>query len=90
MKDKFVCVEWEDASFVSGYYDKREPGEYEPILTKTVGHLVYKTAKAVIVAQDNFYDPKGELTDSRHLTIIPKKMIKQIIMLHPQENLPRK
>ena len=25
MKEKIVCVEWDDASFNQGYYDKKSP-----------------------------------------------------------------
>ncbi len=75
MKDKIVCIEWEDAAYNSGYYDKHEPPT--PILTRTVGHLVKKTKQAVIVSQDRFYE-KGKISGDRHLGIIPKKMIKKI------------
>lgn len=81
MKEKIVCVEWEDASYNSGYYDKKTPEQFEPLRTTTVGHLVKTTAKGVIVCQDRFHDKDGKISDERHISVIPKKMIKKIIYL---------
>lgn len=81
MKEKVVLVEWEDASYHSGYYDKKSPEDFKPVLTRTVGHLVKKTSKAVIVSQDRFYNSKSKPDDDRHIGIIPKKMIKSIKVL---------
>ncbi len=48
MKEKIICIEWEDAAYNSGYYDKKDTeGNFEPYLTRTVGHLIKKTPKAV-------------------------------------------
>ena len=80
MKEKIVCVEWEDASYNSGYYDKKSPEDFEPVLTKTVGHLVKRTAKSVIVSQDRFYR-KSKIDDDRHIGVIPKRMIRKITEL---------
>jgi len=79
-KERIVCIEWEDASYNSGYYDKKSPEDFEPVFTRTVGHLVKRTAKSVIVSQDRFYR-SNKIDDDRHIGIIPKKMIKQIIEL---------
>ncbi len=81
MKEKIVCVEWDDSTFNSGYYDKRKPEEFEPILVKTVGHWIKRTKKAVIISHERFYDYKGKGDDNRHITTIPKKMIRKIIEL---------
>ena len=81
LKERIVCIEWDDASYNSGYYDKKEPERFDPTFTQTVGHLVKKTKKAVIVAQDRFYDERGKPDDNRHLGIIPKKMIRRIVYL---------
>ncbi len=81
MKEKMVCVEWEDASSNSGYYDKRRPEDFEPILTRTVGHFIKKTKKGIIVSQERFYDSKSKPEEDRHIVTIPNKMIKRIIHL---------
>ncbi len=80
-KEKVVCIEWEDASYNSGYYDKKSPDDFTPVRTKTVGHLVKVTPKALIVCQDRFYDSKGKPNDDRHIGVIPKKMIKKVSYL---------
>ena len=84
MKESIVCVEWDDATFNSGFYDKKTPENFEPILTRTVGHLVKKTIKSVIVSQDRVYDSKGKPSDDRHLSTIPKKMIRRVISLNKE------
>ena len=77
MKERIVCVEWDDAAYNSGYYDPKIPEDFEPVRTRTVGHLVRKTKDTVIVSQDRFY--KGEKRDDdRHIGTIPKKMIVKI------------
>jgi len=80
MKEKIVCIEWDDASYNAGYYDNNRPQEFRPFPTKTVGHLVRKDKDKVIVSQDRFYKD-GKVDDDRHLGIIPKKMIKRIVVL---------
>ncbi len=78
-RQKIVCVEWEDSSYVSGYYDKDKPDNYNPVFTRTVGHLVRKTKIAIIVSQDRFYDKtEKKPEDDRHISVIPKKMIRRI------------
>lgn len=75
MKDKIVLIEWEDASFNGGYYDEKEPQDFEPILNRTVGHLVKSDRSKVIVSTDRW----GKEPDThRHISTIPKKMIKSI------------
>uniref|UniRef100_A0A6M3J9S5 Uncharacterized protein n=1 Tax=viral metagenome TaxID=1070528 RepID=A0A6M3J9S5_9ZZZZ len=81
MKERIVCIEWEDAAYNSGYYDKKSPEDFTPITTRTVGHLVRRTPKSLIVAQDRFYKPDGKPEDDRHIGIIPRKMIKKITEL---------
>lgn len=80
MKEKIVCVEWEDASSNSGYYNKNNPQEFSPFPTKTVGHLIKRDKKAVVVSQDRFYKD-GKIDGDRHISTIPKKMIKRIVVL---------
>ena len=81
MKEKIVCVEWDDASFNSGYYDKKTPEDFRQVKTKTVGHLVKRSAKEVLLAVDRFYKPDGKLDSERHITTIPRKMIRKITYL---------
>ncbi len=80
MREKIVCVEWDDATYNSGYYDKKTPEEFAPTFTKTVGHLVKSDRKSVTVSVDRFYK-NGKIDDDRHITIIPKKMIRKVIEL---------
>ena len=82
MKEKIVCVEWEDACSNSGYYDKRRPEDFEPVLARTVGHFITRTKSAVIVAQERFYDNKGKPESERHIITIPKKMIRKVMELN--------
>ena len=76
-KEKIVCVEWEDAAYNSGYYDKKSPEDFVPVRTRTVGHLVKRTKESVIVAMERFYEG-DKPTDDRHISTIPRKMIKKI------------
>ena len=49
--------------------------------TRTVGHLVKKSSKEVLVSVDRFYSPNDKLESDRHITTIPRKMIKKITYL---------
>ena len=80
MKEKILCVEWDDAAYVSGYYDKKDTtGDFEPSFTRSVGHLVKRDKKVILLSQDRFYDKGNKITNDRHITIIPKKMIRRIL-----------
>lgn len=81
MKETIVCVEWDDASSNSGYFDAKDPDRFTPVRTRTVGHLVKRTAQAVIVSQDRFYLLDGKQDGDRHTSTIPKKMIRKITEL---------
>ena len=81
MREKIVCVEWDDASFNQGYYDKKCPEDFRQIKTRTVGHLVKRSAKEVLLAVDRFYKSDGKLDSERHITTIPRKMIRKITYL---------
>mgnify|MGYP001558154145 CR=1 FL=1 len=80
MKKEIVCIDWDDASYDSGYYEEDTPKRYDQLKTKTVGHVIKSDSKQIIVATDNWlnYDGKSEY---RHITTIPKKMISKIIVL---------
>jgi len=80
MREKIVCVEWDDASFDSGYYDKQDISRYNTLKTKTSGFVIKSTPKEIIVATDSWTDSSGK-TEYRHITTIPKKMIRKIIEL---------
>ena len=86
MKERIVCVEWDDACYNSGFYDKKSPEDFEPVLTKTVGHFIKKTKKGIIVSQERFYDSKGKPNDDRHIVTIPQKMIRRVIPLKEVDN----
>jgi len=77
---KIVCVEWDDAGFNSGYYDKDNKDIHNPIIVKTVGHLIEKNKSVIIVATDRF-QYAGQSEDQRHISTIPKKMIRRITYL---------
>ena len=77
MKERIVCIEWDDASSNSGYYDEKYPEKFTPVSTKTVGHLVKKDNTCVIVSQERFYE-NGKPDGDRHIVTIPRKMIRHI------------
>jgi hypothetical protein len=79
-KEKMICVEWDDACFNSGYYDKNDNKKFEPVFTKTIGFLVKSDRQKILVAMDKFYD-LDKTIDERHISTIPKKIIKRIIYL---------
>lgn len=80
MKERIVCVEWDDASYDSGYYDKAIPKKYEQLETKTVGHLIKSDSKLILLAIDRWINFDGK-PEYRHITTIPKKMIRKITEL---------
>ncbi len=80
-KEKIVCVEWDDASYNSGYYTEARPESFEPVKTRTVGFLVKKTKGAIVISHDRFY-MDDKLDDERHITTVPKKMIVKVTELH--------
>ena len=80
MKERIVLVEWDDASFNSGYYDKKDPERFAQTFVKTVGHLVKSTPKEIILSMDRWYYA-GEIDSERHISTIPKKMIRKIVEL---------
>jgi len=86
LKERIVCVEWDDASSNSGYYDRKSPERFEPVRCHTVGHFIKRTKKAVIVSQERFYDDKGKIEDDRRIVTIPKKMIIKVIEMRAREN----
>lgn len=85
MREKIVCIEWDDAVSNSGTYDKGDPVRFAQVRTRTVGHLIKSTSQEVIVSQDRFYY-KGKIDGDRHTSTIPRKMIKRIIELKGMSN----
>jgi len=86
MKEKIVCVEWDDASFNSGYYDKKENEKFKPIKTKTAGFVVKSDRKYLVISHDRFYNEEGKVDDQRHITTIPRGMIRRITELKGGKN----
>jgi len=80
MKERIVCVEWEDASFDSGYYDKNDAARYSELKTKTTGFVVKSTPKEIILGTDSWLNNSGK-AEYRHITTIPKKMVRKVIDL---------
>lgn len=77
-KERLVCVEWDDAGYNGGYYDRDDDsGRFGLVNTKTVGHLVRSGRREVIVAQDRFDLSDGSI-DLRHIATIPRGMIRKI------------
>ena len=79
-REKIICIEWDDAIFNGGYYNKDKPEDFTPVLTKTVGYLVKRSKECIIVSQDRF-SIDGKVADDRHISVIPKKMIRRVIEL---------
>ncbi len=81
VREKIVCIEWMDAVSNPGSYDKDEPHRFAQMRTRTVGHLVKSTPQEIIVSQDRFYTYKNKIDGDRHITTIPKKMIRKVVLL---------
>ena len=83
-KERFVCIEWEDASNNGGYYDAEDEKRFNPIPTQTVGHLIKKDRRKALVAQERYSYSDGDIT-SRHIQCIPRKMITKIRYLENKD-----
>ena len=81
MKERIVCVDWYDASFNDGYYDRKNPSNFAQVHTRSVGHLVTSKGKDIIISTDRFYCSENHLDSERHISTIPKKMVKKITYL---------
>ena len=75
-KKKLVCVDWEDASSNTGYYDKEKPDKVTTVNCKTVGYLLNKHKKVIRLGVEQFEDG-----DFRHIHCIPKGMVRKITYL---------
>ncbi len=80
MKERIVCIEWDDACFNQGYYNESEPERFEQVRTRSVGFIVKSTSKEVILSSERNY-VKEKIDGDRHINTIPKKMIKRIVQL---------
>jgi len=78
--EKIVCIEWDDAGFNSGYYDKNNKDIHTPIIVRTVGHLIKKNKSVIIVSTDRYKYGEGS-SDERHISTIPRKMVRSISYL---------
>lgn len=74
-KERFVCIEWDDATYNAGYYDIDDKKRFEPVRCKTIGHLIKSTRKEILVAMDRFGDDDDDL---RHISTIPKSIVRKI------------
>ena len=79
MKERIVCVEWTDACYNSGYYDK-DKREFDPTKTKTVGFVIKSSRECMVLSHDRFYND-DKLEEERHITTIPRKMIRKVTEL---------
>lgn len=82
-KERFVCVEWDDAAFTDGYYDADKEEGFNPIPSQTVGHLIKKDRRKVLVASERFF-PSKDTIDKRRIQTIPRKMVKRIRYLRDE------
>jgi len=80
VKEKIICVEWDDACFNSGMYDREDTKRFTQLRIKSVGHLIKSTPKEIIIGTDCWHDFNVPV-DYRHITTIPKKMIVRITKL---------
>ena len=80
MRDEIVCVEWDDAGFNTGYYDKKNEDIHTPIIVRTVGHLIKKNKSVVILSTDRYKYGESD-GDERHISTIPRKMVRSITYL---------
>lgn len=80
-KEQIVCVEWDDASFNSGYYDEKDVTRFKPVKTMTAGFVIKSDRKGIIISHDRFYDEQGKIDDERHITTIPRGMIRKVIKM---------
>ena len=80
MKEQDVRIEWDDAAYDVGYYDKDTPRRFDQLLTTTVGQVVKSDRKQIVVATDTWINYEGK-KEYRHISTIPKKMIRRIIYL---------
>lgn len=80
MKDRIVCIEWDDAGFSTGYYDKDNKDIHDTIVVRTVGHLIQVNKKVIIVSTDR-YRYAGQSKDERHISTIPRKMVRKVTYL---------
>ncbi len=78
--EKIVCIEWDDAGFNSGYYDKNNKDIHTPIIVRTVGHLIKKNKSVIIVSTDRYKYGESS-SDERHISTIPRKMVRSISYL---------
>ena len=76
-KEHFVCVEWEDSTYNTGYYDKEHPEKFDPLPSQTIGYLIKKNRRAVVIAGERFFQSDDDI-DERHIYTIPRKMVKRI------------
>lgn len=78
---RFVTCLWDDAAFTGGAFDA---DEIDPLVRiRTTGHLVTKTKKHVVIAQDWLETP-GCATgapDYRHISTIPRGMVVKLTYL---------
>lgn len=81
MKEKIVCVEWDDASYDNGYYYHDKAPSFTPIKTRSVGHLIKSSRKSITISQERFYDSDSKATDDRHISCIPRGMIRKVTYL---------
>jgi len=81
MREKIVCIEWDDACFYSGGFDDKVTSNFSLIKIRTVGHLVKSTPKEIIVSQDRSYLTSGKRDEDRHISTIPRGMIRKITEL---------
>ena len=83
-KERFVCIEWEDASYTTGYYDPDDPKRFNPISSQTVGHLIKKDRQKILVGTEKFFLSDGTI-DDRKIQTNHRKMVMRIRYLEDRK-----
>ena len=76
-----VLVIWDDATELKDWKEEHEEEETKPCLIRSVGYLVKKTRKHIVIAQDLSYD---RMRNGR--SQIPRGMVKQITVLKKKDS----
>ena len=79
-KERFVCIEWEDASYNAGYYEETATTHFHLMPCMTVGHLIKAGRKEVILAMDEFEDG-----DHRRTATLPRASVRKIRYLEDRK-----
>ncbi len=72
MKQRLLCVRWEDASYTPG--PRASGSETEPLILETIGFVVSRTDKMLRIGMQWC----EEFDEFRHIANIPTKYIRRV------------